>query len=348
MSDYWYLGGASVKGISHIETNTPCQDSYEIAYSNDGKWVAVAVCDGAGSAKYSEAGAKLVAQTFAQKLILLSQELKTRTPGNWINDFVIQQVLNVRENLRKIAGQDQLNDYHSTLVACLVGETGGFVIHIGDGAVIGGVSEKKDNEIYLDKSSFISEPQNGEYANETFFITEGDWIKNLRITPLPPLDWMLLGTDGGSSFYLYPSNNLKKDFISSFINEIFKKNPFEWSKRIENVLSDDQANKITNDDKTIVFLAKKGLVSQEMNVSFLNNKNETEEIKQHQDNQSVNLNKTIDQPENVVQLKKKSSQRISIRIIKGLIRLISILIIVAGLSALYLYRFPLMVFFKSL
>jgi hypothetical protein len=205
------------------------------------------------------------------------------------------------------------------LVACLVGETGGFVIHIGDGALIGGVTQQKGKVIYLDKKNFISEPQNGEYANETYFITEGNWVKNLRITPLPALDWMILGTDGGGAFYLNPSNNLKQDFISSFIADLFKKNPLEWSVRIEEVLKDEQANKITNDDKTMVLLVKKDLVDPTVDIAFLTQNNRTEEkVTQHQDNE-----KFTDATQ-IVEVKKKSGLKTFIPTIKK----ISIFIII--------------------
>ena len=266
---HWLIGSASVEGLSHIESKTPCQDYSVVETSNNGKWVAIAVCDGAGSAKHSEIGSRLVAKTFAQKLILLSQELDTRNPGNWINDFVIQQVLNVRESLRLEAQQDQLNDYHTTLVACLIGETGGFVVHIGDGAIIGGSIKNDQESIYVENSRVISEPQNGEYSNETYFITESNWIKNLRITPISSLDWMILGTDGGSAFYLLPNNNLIKEFIASFLNEILEVSPFNWSERIKEILINEQANKITNDDKTIVVLVKKDLAEINNKLKFL-------------------------------------------------------------------------------
>ena len=256
----WIFGAAKQVGISHQETGAPCQDSFDIERSDDGKWVAVAVCDGAGSAKHSEVGSNLVSKTFAKKLILLSKEVETRQPGAWINDFVIQQILNVREELRVEAKSDDLRDFHTTLVAFLMSDFGGFAIHIGDGAILGGVSRDSGDSTVIDNEVFISKPENGEYSNETFFITEGDWIKHLRITPMPPLDWVFVGTDGGSAFFADPGDSPKQDFITSFIGDLKNRDASQWSQRIGEILSDKQADKVTNDDKTLVFFAKEGLM----------------------------------------------------------------------------------------
>ena len=269
----WLLGSARVIGSSHELTGTPCQDAFDIERSADGKWLAVAVCDGAGSAKYAEAGSNLVAKTFAKKLILLSNEIENRQPGAWINDFVIQQVLNVREELRAAASGDDLRDFHTTLVAFLMSDNGGFVIHIGDGSLLGGKVKVAKDRVILDDEIFISKPENGEYSNETFFITEGDWVKHLRITPLPPLDWMLIGTDGGSSFYLDSANSPKQEFILSFIEHLTKCDAQDWNANIVRILSDEQANKVTNDDKTLIFFLRDQLIFDKKGGQFSISKN---------------------------------------------------------------------------
>ena len=264
----WIYGAAKQVGISHKETGAPCQDSFDIERSEDGKWIAVAVCDGAGSAKHSEFGSSLVSKTFAKRLILLSKEVETRQPGAWINDFVIQQILNVRDELRIGAGSDDLRDFHTTLVAFLMSDFGGFAIHIGDGAILGGVAKESGDSTEIDDEVFISKPENGEYSNETFFITEGDWIKHLRITPMPPLDWIFVGTDGGSAFFADPADSPKQDFITSFITDLKDRDLGAWSQRIGEILSDKQADKITNDDKTLIFFAKDGFMQKRKKLIF--------------------------------------------------------------------------------
>jgi hypothetical protein len=249
----WYTSGSSIIGQSHISTNTPCQDKHQIRTSLNGEWIAIAICDGAGSAEFSEQGATITSSYFCSELIRLSEQLQTRAPGGWINDFVISCVLNVRESLRSAAGIDDLRGYHCTLVSALLGPTGGFAIHIGDGAIFGGTfnSDLNNKSTELNSNFFISKPENGEYANETFFITEGNWIKHLRITPLPALSWFVACTDGGASLLLDNDLTVKPKFLAPFLEKQIN-DKFVNKNYINEILSDPQANKLTADDKTIV------------------------------------------------------------------------------------------------
>jgi serine/threonine protein phosphatase PrpC len=61
----WRVYAASVMGSSHRQNQLPCQDAF--CYRNLGDRL-VAVCDGAGSAAYSEQGAVLVAHALADRL----------------------------------------------------------------------------------------------------------------------------------------------------------------------------------------------------------------------------------------------------------------------------------------
>jgi hypothetical protein len=265
----WFYSGASVIGQSHLSMATPCQDKFKIQTSSDGEWIAVAVCDGAGSAEFAEQGASITSTHFCNELIKLSQELASRPPGEWINDFVIDCVIRVREQLRKSANSDDIRKYHSTLVAALMGRSGGFSIHIGDGALFGGTfdNSKPGNAIELNSNYVISKPENGEYSNETFFITEGSWVKHLRITPLPALDWLVACTDGGASLLLDNENEVKPSFLAPFI-EAQINDGFQNSKYIETILNDPKANKLTTDDKTIVLAVREGIVPLTASLKF--------------------------------------------------------------------------------
>lgn len=265
----WLYSGASVVGQSHQTTNTPCQDKFQIQTSLNGEWLAVAVCDGAGSAEFAELGATVTSTHFCQELIKLSEELETRVPGEWINDFVIDCVIRVREQLRKVAQSDDIRKYHCTLVAALIGKSGGFSIHIGDGAILGGSfsSSSKAAPVDLNTGYFISKPENGEYANETFFITEGSWVKHLRITPLPASDWLIACTDGGASLVLDNDHDVKPNFVAPFI-EAQVNQQFSDRQYVENILNDSKANKLTTDDKTIVLAVRNNQVLLPVNLRF--------------------------------------------------------------------------------
>ena len=147
------------------------------------------------------------------------------------------------------ANSDDISDFHCTLVACVQGPSGGFAIHLGDGAITGGYSDSSKNQ---SKHLFVSRPENGEYANETFFITEPSWIKHLRITPMPRMDWFLCCTDGGESLALVGDQQPKIGFLEPVLETLRAlKTESERNAKIKEYLSDTKADKVTGDDKTI-------------------------------------------------------------------------------------------------
>ncbi|MFV7435449.1 protein phosphatase 2C domain-containing protein, partial [Pseudomonas shirazica] len=56
----------SVQGHSHRENNQPCQDAWSVEHTTNG--LAACVCDGAGSARYSEIGSRYVSRLFVQRI----------------------------------------------------------------------------------------------------------------------------------------------------------------------------------------------------------------------------------------------------------------------------------------
>jgi hypothetical protein len=264
----WLHSGSSVIGQSHLTSQIPCQDKFSCRVSGDGRWLSVAVSDGAGSALNAEAGAEITSTIFCEELLGLSNQLEFRAPGEWINDFVVECVLKVRNQLRTKAKNDDIKSYHCTLVAALVGPEGGFSIHIGDGSIFGGQFkyDAKRGEVELNSNFVISKPENGEYTNETFFITEGNWIKHLRVTPLPRLDWVVACTDGGAALILEKEIEVKPKFLVPFFQELIS-NKFTKHNYISEVLSDPKANVLTTDDKTI-FVAMRSSAIQAIPLNF--------------------------------------------------------------------------------
>ena len=264
----WLYSGASVMGQSHQTSQIPCQDKFSCKVSADGRWLSVAVSDGAGSALNAEAGAEITSTIFCEELLGLSIQLESRAPGEWINDFVVECVLKVRNQLRNKAKSDDIKSFHCTLVAALVGPEGGFSIHIGDGCIFGGQfnNDSQRGEVELNSNFVMSKPENGEYTNETFFITEGNWIKHLRVTPLPRLDWVVACTDGGAALILEKEIEVKPKFLVPFFQELISAK-FTKNNYISEVLSDPKANALTTDDKTI-FVAMRSSAIQAVPLNF--------------------------------------------------------------------------------
>jgi hypothetical protein len=136
----------------------------------------------------------------------------------------------------------------------MVGPTGGFTIHLGDGAIFGGAAGRQQGDVIdLLNEHFVSAPQNGEYANETVFLTERDWIRNLRIHSVAAVDWVMLGTDGGMALAMVGESKPKSGFVVPVIRTLIQEPDFASRCRaLERILDDRQADRLTNDDKTLI------------------------------------------------------------------------------------------------
>ncbi len=267
----WHCVGTSVIGKSHIDSGIECQDFHSFRISKDKLWAALVVCDGAGSAKRSAESAETVANFFSESLLKLAETLNHKPPGEWINDYVIQSVLDVRAKLRAAAQSDTLAQFHTTLVASLIGPQGGFAIHIGDGAIFTGniKKDKSNNKVNLDDGLFISAPHNGEYANETFFITESAWIKNLRITPISKCDWLMLCSDGGASLTLnHDCTALRPEFFVPLVTGIKNEADVNRENFLYEAVATDKTWTLTNDDKTLLFCFSDAVVSTQDELSI--------------------------------------------------------------------------------
>lgn len=260
-SPIWNFASASVRGASHIANGTTCQDSNAIRESDDGLWVAMVASDGAGTANKSDVSSKFVAHEFAEALVAIASDLAKRPPGPWVTDAIIEHIVGMRKQLRSMAKSDDISSFHCTLVAALVGPSGGITIHLGDGAVFGAQSGPTASKaLDLSQDYLLSLPQNGEYANETVFMTERDWVKHLRIEPLPAVDWLVLGTDGGMALAMVGEKRPKSGFIKPVLEALtLRCDQATRDAAIHNSLSDKQADRLTNDDKTLCAVVRSKL-----------------------------------------------------------------------------------------
>lgn len=169
----WIIVGASVIGRGHIESNMPCQDSNSYASLGNGWGIAI-TSDGAGSAKHSHVGSKIVvtrAKAYFEQLILASSWYKNNILPDDItwSKAAFKALKAVRDDMQKFAEEKQakLESFAATVIIVVHTPMGLLVAHIGDGRAG-----------YQDKSgtwhSLIT-PHKGEEANQTIFITSEFW-----------------------------------------------------------------------------------------------------------------------------------------------------------------------------
>lgn len=244
----WKVFFASAAGRHHLSRDLPCQDSGHHTVVDDA-FVGV-VCDGAGSASEGRLGAELFATTVTE---LVSESIKT---GRLAMDAVPDR----RERLLAVIGEARarigeialsrqlaLGDFACTLVGCIGSRDGGCFFHVGDGFAIC-VTDAGE--------SVLSRPENGEYADETFFITDESWSDHFRVTPISEVRrGCLIGlmSDGTSPFAV---NRMRNGFYGPFIEPIvaFLRNATEHdgNQALRNVLEHEKTLDITSDDKALL------------------------------------------------------------------------------------------------
>ena len=168
--------GASIRGRSHIESNTECQDYHLYQELSEG-WSILVVSDGAGSAKHAGRGSKANC-TISMKL--LSDMI---AKNKWIENSILPSELDWHIEFRTICEKTRLiyqnkveemndgsvvTDFNATLLICIITPKGILSGHIGDGRMgyLSNDGEWKN----------LITPHKGEEGNQTLFL-QSNWDK---------------------------------------------------------------------------------------------------------------------------------------------------------------------------
>lgn len=157
---------ATYTGVQHYSDNRPCQDRINIRWSDETAFC-VALADGAGSRLYSEVGAECVS-SFVAEYISANFELLWESDSKLLSQTIISLALEELEQQEHSA-----YDMACTLLFFAAHRDGRYIMgHLGDGVQIG----YREGVLYL-----ASEAENGEEANQTYFVTTEDADEHLRI-----------------------------------------------------------------------------------------------------------------------------------------------------------------------
>ncbi|AZZ90334.1 protein phosphatase 2C domain-containing protein [Hahella sp. KA22] len=243
----WKVVAASVAGPHHVRDGLPCQDAF--SWRVIGERLVAAISDGAGSAAQSEQGSRILSQcvvdAFAENVAAPLQESEVRRIAE-------QAIEACRTQLLQTYPDANLADFHATLAAVVMDDRGGFVLQIGDG-MAAAVQERQWAPCLL------CLPENGDYAEETFFFTLDGWRRHLRITPVPAdYDELILVTDGAYSFTAKPAaNGLDRDFIAPVCAFLEQNDEERGVVALKQILDHANARRISGDDKTLLWAKRK-------------------------------------------------------------------------------------------
>lgn len=251
-SSSWRILGASVTGTSHAKIGQPCQDAHAFRHLPGGIAVLV-TADGAGSADHSAQGAAAAVATAADALAEALHWLGwPATEPEWQTLF--EAVYHkARAAVEATAAAQGLlpRAFACTLLCAVASRRGLAVAQVGDGlavATLDGV------EWYL-----AATPQRGEYANETYFLTQPNQLPPVDVRVYPePQQAVAVMTDGLLRLVLDLNRNQPhQPFFQpllAFAAQV--SDAGEGAAQLTAFLSSERVCARTDDDKTLVLAAR--------------------------------------------------------------------------------------------
>ncbi|MCY4459379.1 MAG: PP2C family serine/threonine-protein phosphatase [Albidovulum sp.] len=185
------LAFAAVAGRTKGNVRNACQD--DVFGKGIGSLSCVALSDGAGSKKHSRTGARttvrLVTKLVFQDFDAIFENVHN---GNCYRSKkkIIEEICGELKK-KRFAIKGNTDEYACTLLFAATNGDKLLFGHLGDGVAV--AAEKENCRIY-------SEPDNGEFANETYFVTSRNAIDRFRLKAevlSEPLS-ILLASDGAA------------------------------------------------------------------------------------------------------------------------------------------------------
>ncbi|KHN49744.1 PP2C family serine/threonine-protein phosphatase [Pectobacterium fontis] len=221
------IAAASRRGRSHEHVGTFRDDDYFISHDNDNGWSILLVADGAGSAKNSREGSRLVTTVVGEYLARqlagetasgLKRAITEWTPEDQreVGTFFVSQFHKAAQlAVHKIHGEaletnDSIKSYSTTLLATVALRTGDEVFAasfwLGDGAI---AAYGPAGKVRL-----LGSPDSGEYAGQTRFLDQDavqdpQFSKRVIIGKWSEISHLILMTDGVSDPYFETDNGLQ-------------------------------------------------------------------------------------------------------------------------------------------
>jgi len=245
----WKTLFESVKGVSHQISGLPCQDNCSATELNNA-FLLLACADGAGGAELSHIGARCACETIIHEIAKEFRECKylpdiTRDrASNWLRSVRDAIALKAKESdipLRQLA---------TTLLAAIIGENRAAFIQIGDGAIVSHID---------DTYQVIFWPQNGEYANTTYFVTDDRFEREFEFAIIDArMHEVAMFTDGLQMLALdFKEKQAHRPFFEPMFQSLRTHNQVdELIVPMRTFLDSTPINERTDDDKTLVLASR--------------------------------------------------------------------------------------------
>ena len=249
----WKFTCTSVTGKAHTDRGENGQDfcrAGTVLLSDSEFFIGIAA-DGAGSTTDGGRGAEIASGTLYAKIIDAVRntgDLSSITDEdvrNWITASRKAIVADSQESGKR------LREYACTILGSVAGEDHAIFFQIGDGAIVTGSGPEYQTIFW---------PEQGEYANTTFFITDEQYLDHLNVNHAESPEEIALFTDGLQNLVLSFSQKKAHPGFFKPLFEALKKNPVDdfsdFSAQLSNFLCRDDITARSDDDKTLVLAVR--------------------------------------------------------------------------------------------
>lgn len=189
----WRLVGTAVVGSAHQKVGLPCQDALDyrvILNGSAGSVLLVALADGAGSAELADLGAHCAVDVAMRSMAAAIQGGLPEERTGW-DALLCKAFDQARQALERLADEqtEPLRAFATTLTCVIAAGEWLAVGQLGDGAVVAG----EDHQTLF----VVARTQRGEYANETYFLTQADALEQVEVQVLEqPVSLLAVMSDG--------------------------------------------------------------------------------------------------------------------------------------------------------
>jgi len=263
---FWQPIAASVTGRQHRELQEPGQDRFFVsqwrAKRTGRPLLVVATADGAGSARKSWAGAWAACRALQGQVESLISGGRYGENAFWSEFWtgaVIERMLRSAERHVRVwsrAVNARSEDLATTLNLVVAGEDFARFARVGDGIM--GYSDDHSAGHW----NLAIEPDFGEFAGETTFLTSPEWESRLKILALEHSPQRLFVATDGIGPILFDSRG--RAIHSPFVNPLFEAlerstgTGQDPSDRLVRFLASDRVSGICSDDLTLVLVRRIG------------------------------------------------------------------------------------------
>jgi len=213
MSIGWKVVNQSAPGTSHTLSGDACQDAEAVSTCNDaegGQYLVLACADGAGSAKFAGRGSREACRIALELVAGDIRESTTNEPDRW-TVAAQKWVSGVQAAIAGMAAiaESTPREFACTFLLAMLGPSNSVFVQVGDGAIVIGDGANFDVVFW---------PERGEYANQTFFISDENAVERAMIKVGGRVDEVALLTDGLQSLALNYKNKSAHEpfFLSRF------------------------------------------------------------------------------------------------------------------------------------